>query len=154
MTNAAYLAAVQMLARRELSEAQIRVRLRRKGYEDDDADAAIDRLKAERSLDDERVAGAIARTEAHVRRRGKLRVRRQIEAAGIASSIADRVADEVFAEIDPDALLNAALEKRLRGRASVTDDRERQRLYRYLIGQGFEHDRVLAVLRARRSTQG
>src|ERR1043166_4520916 len=138
-----------MLARRELSEAQIRVRLRRKGYEDDDADAAIDRLKAERSLDDERVAGAIARTEAHVRRRGKLRVRRQIAAA-----IADRGADEVFAEIDPDALLNAALEKRLRGRASVTDDRERQRLYRYLIGQGFEHDRVLAGVRGRSSTAG
>jgi regulatory protein len=151
VTVNAYLTGLRMLARRELSEAQLRQRLQRKACEPDDIDAAIDRLKAERSLDDERVAGAIARTEANVRKRGRLRVRRQIEAAGISPAIAARAADEVFAGIDPEALLAAALEKRLRGR-SLDDPRERQRLYRYLIGQGFDHDRVLAALRARRQT--
>ena len=72
---------------------------------------------------------------------------RQIEAAGISPSIAKRVVDETFAAIDGDALLAQALARRLRGRTRIEDDREFQRLYRYLLGQGFEPDRVMALLR-------
>jgi regulatory protein len=142
-----YLAALKMLARRELSEAQIRQRLARRQHDEDAIDAAITRLKADRSLDDERVAGAIARSETGLKKRGRYRVTRQIEAAGIAPSIARRVVDETFAAIDADALLNDALTRRLRGRTRIEDEREFQRLYRYLIAQGFEPDRVLALLR-------
>ena len=136
-----------MLARRELSEAQIRQRLARRGENQTDIDEAVARLKADRSLDDERVAGAIARTETGVRGRGRRRVLQQIEAAGIAKSIASRAVDEAFRDLDPDALLSASLSKRLRGRARIADDREFQRLYRYLMAQGFDTDRILALLR-------
>jgi regulatory protein len=140
-----------MLARRELSEKQLRQRLARREYSPDDIDAAIARLKESRSLDDARVAGAIARMETGIRKRGRLRVKRQIEAAGISSSLAQRAVDAAFEEIDPDAQLEAALQRRLRGREQIADDREFSRLYRYLIGQGFESDRVVAVLRKRRA---
>ena len=139
-----------MLARRELSEAQVRQRLTRQGHDEDTIDAVVDRLKAERAVDDARTAAAIARTELSVKRRGKLRVKRQIESAGIASSIAKRAADEAFAEVDDLALLEAALARRLRGREQFADDREFQRAYRYLVTQGFEPDRVLNALRRRR----
>jgi regulatory protein len=141
------MAGLKLLARRELSETQVRQRLARRDYEPEAIDAAIDRLKENRSLDDARVAGAIARTETGIRKRGKLRVRRQIEAAGISPAIAQRAVDEVFEALDPDALLTAALQRRLRGRDSIADQREFARLYRYLLGQGFESDRVVAVLR-------
>jgi regulatory protein len=146
----AYVVALRMLAIRELSEVQIRQRLAKRGYGNDEIDTAVSRLKNEKSIDDTRVAGALARTETGLRKRGRLRVRRRIEAAGIASAIAQRAVDEVFADIDPDALLAAALEKRLRGRADIADDREFQRLYRFLSSQGFESDRILALLRTRR----
>jgi len=136
-----------MLARRELSEAQLRQRLTRRQHDPEAIEAALTRLKAERSLDDERVAGAIARSETGLKKRGKYRVTRQIEAAGIASSIARRVVDETFATIDGDALLTQALTKRLRGRTRIEDDKEFTRLYRYLVAQGFEPDRVMALLR-------
>ena len=55
--------------------------------------------------------------------------------------------DEVFQDLDPDALLSAALAKRLRGRERLADDREFQRLFRYLSAQGFDSDRILAHLR-------
>jgi regulatory protein len=139
-----------MLARRELSEAQVRQRLARKGHEPDDVDEAVARLLGERAIDDTRVAEAIARTETTVHRRGKERVRLQIERAGIAKSIARRAVDEVFGEIDPEAHLQAALKKRLRGRATITDDREFMRLFRYLLGQGFDTDQVMKALTARR----
>ncbi len=135
-----------MLARRELSESQLRQRLARREHSPDDIDAAIERLKANRSLSDERVAGAIARMETGIRKRGKLRVKRQIEAAGISSAIAQRAIDEVFETIDPDALLAASLQKRLRGRERIADRREYARLYRYLLGQGFDSDRIRRAL--------
>src|SRR5678815_2150332 len=136
-----------MLGRRELSEAQLRQRLLRRQHAPDAIEAALTRLKSDRSLDDERVAGAIARSETNLKKRGRYRVTRQIEAAGIAPSIAKRVVDETFAAIDGDDLLVQALGRRLRGRTSIADDREFQRLYRYLVAQGFEPDRVLALLR-------
>ena len=142
-----------MLARRELSEKQVRQRLARKQHEPDDIDTAIARLRDERALDDARVAEAIARMETSIRKRGKMRVRQQIERAGIAKSTAKDAIDEVFATIDDEALLQASLEKRLRGREAIADDRDFQRLYRYLVGQGFESDRVLKALNVRKPRQ-
>jgi regulatory protein len=139
-----------MLARRELSEAQVRQRLARRQHTPEAIDEAIARLKAERAIDDARVAEAIARTETGVKRRGRLRVRLQIERAGIASGTARRAIDDVFGAVDEDALIEAALAKRLRGGGPISDDREFRRLYRYLIGQGFDADRVMKTLNARR----
>ena len=146
----AYVDGLKMLARRELSEAQIRQRLARKGHSESDIDEAVERLRGERAIDDARVAEAIARTETSIRRRGKLRVRMQIQRAGIDKDLAKRAVDEVFSGIDDEELIEAALRKRLRHRDTIADDREFQRLYRYLIGQGFESDRVMRTLSARR----
>src|SRR5689334_25261478 len=141
-----YIEALKLLARRELSEAQVRQRLARRGHEADEIDDAIARLRGERAIDDGRVAEAIARTETAVRRRGKLRVRLQIQRAGIDKRIADRAVAAVFGDVDDEALLEASLARRLRRGERIADERQRQRLYRYLIGQGFDHDRVLAAL--------
>jgi len=136
-----------MLGRRELSEKQVRERLLRKGHDADAVDAAVERLRAERAIDDARVAEAIAHTATTVHRRGKLRVKRQIEQAGIAPATARQALDSVFCELDDDALLDAALARRLRGRDTIADEAEFRRLFRYLVGQGFEPERAIAVLK-------
>jgi regulatory protein len=146
----AYADGLRMLARRELSEMQVRQRLARKGHPREAIDQAVARLREARAIDDARVAEAIARTETSVRRRGKLRVRMQIQRAGISTATAKRATDEIFDTIDDEALLEASLAKRLHGRDVIADDREFQRLYRYLIGQGFDSGRVLKALSARR----
>jgi regulatory protein len=147
--GSAYVNALKMLARRELSEAQVRQRLVRRGYAADDVDAAIEKLRAERALDDARVAETIARTQSLGRGRGKFRVRQEIEAAGIGRAVADHAVAEAFKDVDSNALLDAAIARRLRGRSGAVDDREFKRLFRYLVGQGFESDRVLQALKAR-----
>jgi regulatory protein len=150
MAPSAYVEGLRLLARRELSEAQIRQRLARRGYPPDEIDTAVLRLQGERALDDERAAGAIARTQANLKRRGHARVVQEIERAGIAKAVARRAADEAYEEVDADALIEEALARRLRGRTAIADDRERARLYRYLVGQGFDADRVLHALNRRR----
>ena len=146
----AYIDGLKMLGRRELSEKQVRQRLARKAYEPDEIDDAVTRLRQERAINDARVAEAIARTETGIRKRGKVRVRMQLERAGIAKDTARQAIDSVFEAIDDEALLEASLRKRLRGRETIADDREFQRLFRYLIGQGFESDRVMKTLKAYR----
>src|SRR3954470_2554220 len=142
-----------MLGRRELSEKQIRQRLARKEYEPEEIDEAVARLREERAINDQRVAEAIARMETGIRKRGKVRVRMQLERAGIPKETAKQAIDSVFEGIDDEALIEASLRKRLRGRDTIADDREFQRLFRYLVGQGFESDRVMQALRARRKTR-
>ena len=147
----AYVDGLKMLARRELSEMQVRDRLTRRGFESTAIDEAVARLRAERAIDDERVAEAIARTETSVRRRGKTRVLAQIERAGIGRHVAQRAVDDAFESVDADAVIEAAIEKRLKGQ-TITDDRELARLYRYLLNQGFDADRILRALEARKRT--
>lgn len=149
----AYVDGLKILGRRELSEAQVRERLARKGHEETEVEAAVERLRAERAIDDARVAEAIAHTETTVRRHGKLRVRRQIEQAGIAPAIARNAIDTVFDAIDDDTLMDAALRKRLHGRDRIADEAEFRRLFRYLVGQGFEPDRVMTALRKHRPSK-
>ena len=145
----AYLDGLKMLARRDLSERQVRQRLVRKGHEPEAIDDAIAQLREEHAIDDARVAQTIARTAATAKHRGKLRVRQEIERAGIGRDTAARAVDDVFETIDNDALIEASLQKRLRGRSTIADDREFQRLYRYLSAQGFEDDRIMKALTAR-----
>ena len=149
MADNAYLTALRQLARRELSEAQIRQRLSRRGFTSDDIDSALTRLREDGSVNDARVASAIARSQLSIKKRGERRVRREIEAAGIASALAERAVAEVYGEVDADALLAAAIDRRL-GTRRLDDDREMARIYRYLVGQGFDSDKAMTALRARR----
>jgi regulatory protein len=145
----AYVAGLTLLARRELAEAQVRTRLAKLKFDQDDIDSAVARLRSERAIDDRRTALACARTEVRIRHRGRARVARQIEALGIARDIARDAVAEVFAEIDETALLEQALDRRLRHGMSLSDPVVFRRVHRYLLGQGFEPGRVMTLLRQR-----
>jgi len=147
-SSSAYVAALKLLAARDLSEAQIRQRLARREYEADEVEEAVARLKAERAIDDARVAGAIARRETSTRKRGKLRVQLALTRAGIERTVARRAIDDTFGQMDAGALIEAALAKRLRGRQTLKDQAEFARLYRYLAGQGFDADEIRRTLTA------
>ena len=144
----AYLDGLKMLARRELSEAQVRQRLARRDHDLDAIDDAVARLKTEHAIDDVRTATAIVRTEVSAKRRGRIRIEQALAKAGIRPSTSRQAIDDVFRSIDTDALITASLARRLRGQ--IRDDRQFARLYRYLVGQGFEPDRVMKVLDSRR----
>ncbi|RPJ64445.1 MAG: RecX family transcriptional regulator [Acidobacteria bacterium] len=147
--RSAYAAALAMLARRELSEAQVRERLARREHEPPAIDEAVTRLKAAGALDDRRVALAAARTEAQVRSRGRARVLQRVRALGIDPELASQAVDEVFAAVDEDALLERALARRLRGPAArITDPALFRRLFQQLVRQGFSPSAVSRTLRS------
>jgi regulatory protein len=150
----AYVAGLTLLARRELAEAQLRTRLAKRKFDEDDIDAAVTRLLRERALDDRRTALACARTQVRIKHRGRARVVRQIESLGIARDVAREAVAEVFAEVDETALLEQALDRRLRHGMSLSDPAVFRRVHRYLLGQGFDPGAVTSRLRRRRKGTG
>jgi SOS response regulatory protein OraA/RecX len=110
----------------------------------------MSRLKESGAIDDSRVAEAIARSLTAVKHRGRLRVKQKMASAGIPASIASRAIDQVFGTLNEDELIEAAIQKRLRGR-TIEDDAGLRRIYRFLAGQGFEHDRIMRAIRKHRA---
>ena len=147
----AYADALRMLAGRELSVAQVRERLLAREHGADEIEAAIQQLLANGSLNDRRVAGAYARTAATVKGRGRLRVQQELQAMGIPREIAAEAVAETFADTDERALIDKAIQKKLRGTGAGAPRRlstqERARLYQFLMRQGFTPAGISAALR-------
>ena len=145
----AYVAGLTLLARRELAEMQLRARLSRRKFDQEDIDDAVARLRHDGALDDRRTALACARTEVRLRHHGRARVLRQLEALGIARDVAREAVAEVFTELDEADLLEQALDRRLRRGLALTDPLVVRRMHRYLVGQGFDASAVIGLLRRR-----
>lgn len=144
---AAATAGLVLLGRRELTSSQLRERLLRKGYPDSSVSEAIDRLTARGLIDDARAAGARARHGVVVHRRGRARVLREVKSTGVTDETARRAVDAAFDDVDEDRMLREALQRKLRGTAIPKEPRDRQRLYGWLLRQGFEAHRIQRVLR-------
>ena len=147
----AYSIALTLLAVRELSETQLRTRLVRRQLDPNEIDIAIDRLKADGTLNDRRVAVAVARLESAIKHRGRARVMQKVRQAGIDAETAEDAVREVFEDVDETALLDRALERRLRGKTPrELDEKGRARIVRGLVAQGFRLEAVLKRLKSDR----
>ncbi len=141
----AYTLALGWLARRELTEKQVRQRLARRGCEPDAIDDAVVRLKAGHALDDRRVAGAFARTAVRLKGRGPMRLERDLQGLGIDRAAAREAVRDVLADTDEATLARQALARRWR-QAARPGPADAARLYRALLRQGFGPSAVRAAL--------
>ena len=145
-----YTLCLKWLGARELTEFQIRQRLRSRQVLPEMIDATVDRLRRGGALDDRRTALACARTHALVKRHGRTRIMRELEAIGIDRDLARGAVQNVFEQVDERALMERALAGRTGRRTrSLIDRSEYRRLFAYLVRQGFEPSAVHALLRAR-----
>jgi regulatory protein len=142
-----YQTALRMLSARELSVAQVRERLRARGFPPEAIETVLERLQANGALDDRRTARAYARSALQVKRRGRLRVLRELEALGVDRLVSREAVAEVFADVDERQLIRAALDRRHPDR--ITDAGAYRRLFQYLARLGFAPDAITAVLRSR-----
>jgi len=144
----AYIAALTLLSRRELSTEQLRDRLTRRQFTSEEIEPVIQRLASDRTLDDRRVALAMARSAVNLKGQGRRRVMQRLHQMGISADIVATAVQEVFDEVDEGRLLDRAIDKRLRGAAPASlDMKDRAKLVRHLVGRGFEASQVFARLR-------
>ena len=140
------------LAARDLSAAEIRLRLRRRGCPNDMIDPAIEHLRGTGAIDDRRVALGRARVEASLRGRGRERVLLRLRSIGIDAETARHAVDAVFEEVEEDALLARALARRLKPPdRPVAPPAEYRRLFAALVRQGFAPAAVRKALDERRA---
>lgn len=147
-----YVAAMRILQHRFNSEVELRRKLRVKNFERDEIDSTIVRLRAEKWLDDERFAGAFVRTRAN-KKVGKLRIRRELHAAGVSRSDADHaVTENIDPEREQEALRELCQKKarmlgRRHGEAYLTTSEGRNKLAAYLLKQGYDAALVYEALK-------
>ena len=145
--DAAFGAAVKMIARRALSEADVREKLLRKGHPDEDVARAVDRLARAGYLDDERVA--VETILQHARRgHGPVRVEERLRALGVSDDAIERAWAEAEADygIDPRQILMDQLHRRLPEAGSSCDEATVRRVYNALLRAGFEESEVRSAL--------
>jgi SOS response regulatory protein OraA/RecX len=144
----AYTLALTWLARRELTERQVRAGLTKREFGAGEIDEAVARLRKDGALDDRRVAGAYVRTAVRLKGRGPVRLRRDLEALGIDSAAAHEAVDEVLADVSEETLIERALERRW-PRSGPPDRATAARIHRALLRQGFTAEKVMSALRRR-----
>jgi regulatory protein len=148
-------AALALLARRELSTKQLRDRLTRRQFDPGEIESVIARLTRDGTVDDRRVALASARVQAAIKGRGRRRVLQQVQQLGISAAMAKTAVEEVFGELDETALLESAIERRLKGvNPRSLDQKAIARIVRGLAAQGFEPGQVYTRLRQRTAEAG
>jgi len=144
MSDTPWNAALNLLARREYSQAELRTKLQQKFPEDEDEiETALERLIDTGLQNDERFAEAFLRTQI-ARSRGPIRIRHEARRKGIAEQINDllEASDEDWYE-----LAREAAERKL-GRDDVTDPKVKARIARFLAYRGFDTDQTMNALDA------
>lgn len=139
-----YAAAIRILRYRFNSEGELRRKLRAKEFDRTLIDPTIARLIEENWIDDARFAGAYIRSRL-LKRIGRLRLRRELIAAGVADDIID---DAIRANVDADEERQRAMAmatRRLPGYERRGD--ARNKLTAYLLKQGYDGALVRDVVR-------
>jgi len=141
--------ALAMLAARGRAGAELRRLLLGKKEQAALVDAAIERLRSAGLLDDAEFARQFARSKALGAGMPRRRLRQELGRRGVAAELTDDAIDEVFADeqIDEDALIEAAAQKKLRTLATLDPATRRRRLYAYLARRGYDADDIARVVR-------
>ena len=143
-----YSLALAWLGLRELSARQVRRRLARRNVAASDIDVIIDRLVASGALDERRMALAAARLETVIRGRGPSRTRQKLRALGLPDAASDAALAATLADVDVEAVLDRALDIRLRKvPAGALDQAATRRVVSALVRQGFDPGAVFKRLR-------
>lgn len=145
--EAALRAGVQALANRAYARADLRRRLIQRQHPPAAVDRALDRLAAERLLDDGEFARQFARTRAR-RGRGPARLVSDLAARGIPRRVAEEAVRRALADegLDAASLARAVVERRAAQLSGLPAALRRRRLLGFLKRRGFEGADVRALV--------
>jgi regulatory protein len=143
--KAAHTAAITFLARRDFSTAELRRKLKDRGYLAPAIESALADLESSRVVDDRRYGDNLVAARAR-RGQGPARIRNELRRAGLNAEAVQTTMDQAK-EDGPDFLkLARATRARKFGEVIPKDRKERARQARFLQYRGFSTDHIRAVL--------
>lgn len=141
----AYGKALGLLVRREYSRRELTRKLRERGIDPQDSGAALDRLAERGFQDDDRFAGAFARTRASAGY-GPVRIRAELVGHGLGQEQIDAALDSCECDWDLAACELAA--RRYAGK-NLADVALRRKAIDFLLRRGFAQNSAYAAVRVR-----
>ena len=141
---ATYDRALNMIALRARSSAELRRLLVRKGELPEYVDVAIDRLLRAGFLDDASFARQFARSKAVGAGLSRRRVQQELARRGVAREVAEAAIAEVFAEehVDEEGTLERVARKKMKSLERLDPAVQRRRLYSFLARRGYDSDDI------------
>lgn len=132
---------MDLLARRPHFRAELRAKLRQRGFDDDEVESALDNLTEQRLLDDARTAREFVEFRLQREPVGKRRLLAELARKGAPEEAARDAVDEATEDDDREAALQAA-ERWLMRTTTVS----REKLARHLQRRGFSPPAIVHVL--------
>ena len=138
-----------LCSRSEQCESDLRRKMQTAGLPAADIDSIVEYLRANRFLDNSRYARAFANDKVRFSSWGRRKIRMALVAKRIPGADITAALESVDAGDYAEALRRAAEAK---GKGMDLADREDvARLYRHLLGRGFESDLIVGCIRRMRS---
>jgi regulatory protein len=142
-------AAFKLLAGRPRSEMELRENLGAKTLAQPEIiDYCIARLRELGYIDDHLMARNYASYRIRSKPVGRSRLARELAERKLTGSAIEEALDSVFDEVNEEALIDRAIEKRIRVHGSPSDPGSARRLFAHLARLGFEYDLIIRKLRA------
>ena len=150
LARSTYDRALDLLALRARSVAELRRKLIQKGESADAVDEAIERLKAQRFLDDEQFARQFARAKAVGSGASRRRIAMELARKGVDRGTADAAIDDLADSegIDLSASIHKVAEKKWRSLSKLDSETATRRLYAFLARRGFNPDEIRTAMQA------
>ncbi len=148
-TRDPFTVALEMLARRPYSVAELRRALERKFGATPSVAESVARLRELGYLDDKKFAEHYASSLARNRGLGRHRIRRELKAKLIDYRYIDSAIEQALKEIDEHKLLERALAKKLQSLRLPLTPRKLQSLCASLLRRGFPVDAIMKSVRSR-----
>jgi len=142
--------ALNMLAFRARSSAELARSLVKKGEEKPCVDWAVERLKEQGLLDDSAFAQSFTRAKVLGAKQSRRRVQQDLSRRGVNRAVSDAAIDAVFEEegVDQRAIVEEAARKKLRALRALEPVVRRRRLYAFLARRGYDADDIRAAMDA------
>ena len=147
--QSAYQRALGRLARRDHSVAELRRALAARGHAEPEVEAALERLRRERYLDDAAFAERFARSRLAHHGHGRALIRQGLRQRGITRSESEAGLTSALLEVDEKAVLDTLARRYWRQHARTEPERRLPRLWAFLLRRGFAaglvHERLSAL---------
>ncbi|HEV8669922.1 MAG TPA: regulatory protein RecX [Candidatus Limnocylindria bacterium] len=137
---------MRYLAGRPHTVAEIHRHLRSRKFDSDSIDRAIDRLRAQRYVDDEAFARWWLEQRERFKPRGHRALRTELAQKGVGRDVVDLVLGERAPDADVEQA-RRALSRPLTRWSNMPDAEKRRKIHAYLVSRGFDYDTIEEVVR-------
>ncbi len=130
--------ALYLLEQMDRTEAQLRRKLAEGHYPDFLIDAAVDYVKSYHYIDDLRYASAYIRS--HQEQKSRMELKNALITRGVPMDLIDQAFEETYEDREEEVI--GRLLKKRQYDPDKTDEKEKQKIYQYLLRKGFSPSRV------------